>query len=110
MLKILYFIDGNVATPAQVHDAKSIPAKVQFRNAQIVPDTLEKADGVAGDVPEFYQHYPTVEQALKEQKELVDKEAKELAKKAEPKAIPDEKKKKAPKDDSTTEKKTWGGK
>lgn len=117
MLKILYFIDGNCATPAQVHDAKTIPAKVQFRNAQVVPDALEKADGVAGAVPEIYQHYPSVEQALSKQKSDNDKETKQLAKKANPKAIPDEKKEKVEKpkvsdskEFSSTEKKAWGGK
>ena len=118
MLKILYFIDGNVATPAQVHEAKTTPARVQFRNAQVVKTPLEKADGVMGEVPKLYADYPTLSQALAKQKELIEKETEALAEKLEPKTIPDEPKKKVEKkekaektdSDAPAEKKSWGGK
>ena len=64
---ILYFIDGHKASPEQVFEGSSMPAKVQFRNAREVGpnDNTERCDGVFGAVPEVYKDFPTAQEAIK---------------------------------------------
>jgi hypothetical protein len=64
--KILYFINGYTATTEEKIEAAQIPAHVVFRNATRVEDTdsLEKADGVYGAVPNSYAHYDDARTAL----------------------------------------------
>lgn len=75
---ILYFVNGHKATPEQIFEGRSLPAKVQFRNATEVKltDTPEKCDGVAGEVPPLYKDFPTAEQAIRDwEKELKEERA-----------------------------------
>lgn len=53
---ILYFIDGPNASDEDVKAARALGAKL--RNAQLVDRLDEKADAVAGAVPEAYKDVP----------------------------------------------------
>lgn len=63
--RILFFVDGPAPSPAQLDEAAEINGIVQYRNVRAIDlaNPLEKADGVAGEVPEAYKHYPTAEEA-----------------------------------------------
>lgn len=54
--KVLYFINGAVATDAENESARNIEGNVVFRNAHHVPHdgALEDCDAVCGTVPERY--------------------------------------------------------
>ncbi|CAA2409741.1 Phage DNA polymerase III subunits gamma and tau [Xanthomonas phage Suba] len=63
---ILYFVDGPAPSAAQLDEAAEINGIVQYRNVRAVDlsNPLEKADGVAGEVPDAYKHYPSPEEAV----------------------------------------------
>lgn len=70
-IKVLYFVEGVILTPAQIEEATSIGkgldvgVNVEYVNAQAVTaNNLVPADAVAGDVPEAYKEYPTAKVAL----------------------------------------------
>lgn len=72
--KILYFIEGSVATAAEQLEIDSIHANVSLRNASMInPEwTAEACDGVAGAVPESYAHMPNQAEALAKLKVVTD--------------------------------------
>lgn len=73
-LKIIYFIDEPVATPAQIEEAtkfsgfvdESTYMKLELVNTKLLnpKEPLMEADGVAGNVPEAYKNYPTAKSLL----------------------------------------------
>lgn len=105
--RILFFVNDCVPSEEQLLEAQGYGSKVSFRNAQFVPapvykkikgkgekmekvllnaNSLEKCDGVAGDVPDLYEGYPLAEDVMEEydsQRKALLAEAK---KKAEAKA------------------------
>lgn len=75
---ILFFVSGSEPTAAQQAESFKLGPNVRFRNAEFVSDigSLEKCDGVAGDVPARYADaYPTAEDALKQYAEEFAAEA-----------------------------------
>lgn len=65
--KILFWVNGYVASAEDRAEAKKLDANVHFRNAFHVPSigALEKCDGVAGAVPKRYaETYPTAQEAI----------------------------------------------
>lgn len=62
---ILYFIEGMTPTKADMVNANKINGSVRFRNASLIDPTgsIEDCDGVAGFIPETYQHLPDPKKA-----------------------------------------------
>ena len=91
-LKVLFFINGPVPTKSQLADAAGINAQVAFRNAQYVlpvtdknfPPTTEAADAVMGEVPELYQGFPTVDEAVEIRETLIKESLKDIKEEAAP--------------------------
>lgn len=106
--KILYFIDGNCASPDEISEASEIPATVLFRNARVISPgaSLEKADGVAGSVPEPYQGYPTAKEAVA----LWSKQMRARFGRVKDEKAPKPKTKAASKTEEGSEKPSWGAK
>lgn len=64
--KILYFVKGIHTTDEQQLAAFQMSGDVCFRNATQVSNTgsIEKCDGVCGEVPERYKHLPSEKEAI----------------------------------------------
>lgn len=66
LAKILYFVKGASPTAEDFANAEEIKGNVVFRNALAVGhgESVEKCDGVAGEVPPAYSHLPSAEDAV----------------------------------------------
>ena len=65
---ILFFTAGMAPTADEYKEAGEYGlGNIRFRNAQAVKDSdpLERADGVAGEVPQGYEGYPTAAEGIK---------------------------------------------
>ncbi len=80
--RILFFIKGVMPSAEAMEVSEKFGPNVAFRNANFVPSSgsIEKCDGVAGEIPELYKECPTAEEALKkfeaERKEAAEKASK----------------------------------
>jgi len=90
--RILYFIKGVLPSAEAQEIAETLGSNVAFRNANFVPTSgaPERCDGVAGDVPELYNKFPSAKEALKkfedERKASIEKAKEGKAKREEQKA------------------------
>lgn len=64
--KVLFFHEGKMPSAADYEECLEYGANVQYRAAQHVRsgDVVEDCDGVAGVVPDAYDHLPSAEDAL----------------------------------------------
>ena len=64
--RILYFVNGVLPSKEAQKEAQKYGSNVGFRNVKMLNDrdAIEECDGVAGEVPNRYKHFPKAEKVI----------------------------------------------
>lgn len=93
MPKILYFCKTGLPTVEERQEAAHIKGQVVFRNASAIADanesvSPEECDGVAGEVPEIYEGFPSAEEAFANYERSLQEKADLVADEKAPRSSP----------------------